>query len=275
MGLKKYRPRTPGTRWSSVLDFSELTKGKKPEKSLMEALNKTGGRNNRGRITSSARGGGHKRRYRIIDFGYSKKGINGIVEAIEYDPNRSANIALVKYPDGEKKYTIATDGLRSGVSIMCGKGAKIEIGNAMALKDMPLGTEICCIELTPGRGAQMARSAGNSAVLAAKDGGQAHIKLPSGEVRLVSEECFATIGKVGNLDHENVELGKAGRNIYRGKRPKSRAVAKNPVDHPMGGGEGKSSGGRHPCTPWGKITKGLKTRKKKKASSSKILKRRK
>jgi len=271
---RKFRPRTPGTRFGSVSKFDDITK-KTPEKSLLTELRKTGGRNSNGRKTVSSKGGGHKRRYRLIDFRYSKKEIAGVVEGIEYDPNRSANIALINYDDGDKGYIIAAADLRVGAKVECGEKAKIEAGNAMPLKRIPLGTEIYCIELNAGRGAKMARSAGNSAVLEAKDAGNIHLRLPSGEVRLVKEDCYATIGKVGNAEHEKIVLGKAGRMRYLGKKPKSRAVAKNPVDHPMGGGEGKSSGGRHPVTPWGKITRGLKTRNKKKASSKLIIKRRK
>jgi large subunit ribosomal protein L2 len=274
MGIKKFKPTSPGRRWGNVLDFEGIAK-KRPEKSLTEPIKKTGGRNNRGRKTVSSKGGGHKRLFRLIDFKYSMKGTPGTVESIEYDPNRSAHIALVQYEEGKKLYTIATEGVKAGSVISSGTGAKIEKGNSMELKNMPLGTEVCCIELYPGRGAVIARSAGNSAILAARDGGEAHLRMPSGEVRLVKEDCFATIGRIGNADHEKIELGKAGRSRHLGRRPKSRAVVKNPVDHPMGGGEGKSSGGRHPCTPWGKITKGLKTRKKNKASNSKIVKRRK
>lgn len=274
MGLKKYKSMTPGRRWGSVLTFEEITK-KKPEKSLTKPLRKTGGRNNLGRKTISARGGGHKRRYRIIDFRYSKKGQAGVIEAIEYDPNRSARIALVRYEDGEKKYVIAPADLRVGGTIRCGSGVKIETGNSMPLKDVPLGSEVYCVEMDPGKGAKIARSAGNNAMVDAKDDRNIHLRMPSGEVRLIRDDCYASIGKVGNSDHENVSIGKAGRSRHLGRRPKSRAVVKNPVDHPMGGGEGKSSGGRHPTTPWGKITKGLKTRKKNKASDSKIVKRRK
>ncbi|MDD4956102.1 MAG: 50S ribosomal protein L2 [Candidatus Omnitrophica bacterium] len=274
MAIKKYRPVTPGRRHGNIVLSDEITK-KTPEKSLTEALRKKGGRNNLGRITSRGKGGGHKRRYRLVDFKYSKKGITGTVEAIEYDPNRSANIALIKYADNTIGYIIAPFGIKVGGTIQCGPGSKIEVGNSMPLKDIPVGTEIYCIEMDPGHGAKIARSAGNNAILMAKDGGNAHINMPSGEVRLVKENCYATIGRVGNLEHENVAIGKAGRSRYMGRRPLSRAVAKNPVDHPMGGGEGKSSGGRHPVTPWGKITKGLKTRRKGKASSSKIIKRRK
>lgn len=274
MPVKKYRPMTAGTRWGNVPDFSEITK-KFPEKALTKALRKTGGRNNNGRITSRGIGQGHKRRYRLIDFRYSKKGVTGVVEAVEYDPNRSAHIALMQYEDGQKMYTIAPVGLKVGQTVQSGSGTKIEMGNSMPLNDVPLGSEVFCVELNPGHGAKIARSAGNSAVLEAKDGKNVHLRMPSGEIRLISSECYATIGKVGNTDHEKRELGKAGKSRHMGRRPLSRAVVKNPVDHPMGGGEGKSSGGRHPCTPWGKITKGLKTRNKRKASDNKILKRRK
>ncbi|HPN72495.1 MAG TPA: 50S ribosomal protein L2 [Candidatus Omnitrophota bacterium] len=271
--VKKYRPRTPGTRWSSVSEGSEITRSY-PEKSLTVTLRKTGGRNNLGRITSRGIGGGHKRRYRLIDFDYTKKGMSGEVLSIEYDPNRSANIALLQYPDGVKCYTIAPEGLKIGTRLESGPEAAIEVGNSMPLRRVPLGSEVYCVEMDPGRGAKIARSAGNNAVLEAKDGKNIHLRMPSGEVRLVNENCYATLGKVGNADHENISIGKAGRSRHRGIAPLSRAVAKNPVDHPMGGGEGKSSGGRHPVTPWGKITKGLKTRKRKKASSKKIIKRR-
>ena len=273
MAVKKFKARTPGRRWGTSSDFSEITK-KTPEKSLTVSLKKTGGRNNNGRITSRGRGGGHKRKYRLIDFKYSKKGILGTVSSIEYDPNRTARIALINYEDGDKKYIIAPVDLKVGTKVSSGSGIKIEIGNSMPLKDVPLGTQVYCVELTPGRGAIIARSAGITAQVDAKDGNDVHLRMPSGEVRLVRDECFATIGQVSNVDHEKVVLGKAGRSRYLGKRPLSRAVAKNPVDHPMGGGEGKSSGGRHPVTPWGKITKGLKTRNKKKQSNKLIVKRR-
>jgi len=274
MAMRKYKARTPGTRWGNVSEFSEITKSN-PEKSLTEALRKKGGRNNTGRKTVTGRGGGHKRRYRLIDFRYSNKEISGVVEAVEYDPNRSANIALIQFADGMKGYVIAPSGLKVGSTIESGEKAKIEVGNSMPLNRVPAGSEVYCVELTAGRGAKIARSAGNNAIVEAKDEGEVHLRLPSGEVRLVSDKCYASIGQVGNTDHEKVSLGKAGRTRHLGRTPKSRAVAKNPVDHPMGGGEGKSSGGRHPCTPWGKITKGLKTRNKKKASGRKILKRRK
>ena len=274
MAVRKYKPKTPGTRWVTVSQFEELTKGT-PEKSLIAVLKKKGGRNNYGRKTISSRGGGHKRRYRIVDFKYTKKGQAGTVQAIEYDPNRSSHIALVKYEDDSILYTIAPVGLAVGTTVHSGENVKIETGNSMPLKNVPLGAEVYCVELDPGKGAKIARSAGNGAILEAKDGDNIHLRLPSGEVRLVSADCYASIGKVGNTDHEKISIGKAGRARYMGIRPHSRAVAKNPVDHPMGGGEGKSSGGRHPVTPWGKITKGLKTRKKNKASNSKIIKRRK
>ncbi|MDP8258882.1 MAG: 50S ribosomal protein L2 [Candidatus Aadella gelida] len=273
MAVKKFKASSPGRRWGTVSDFAEITKSK-PEKSLTEALRKKGGRNNLGRMTARGKGGGHKRRYRIVDFRYTKKEICGTVEAIEYDPNRSARIALIQYEDGNKGYAIAPAGLNVGIRVESGEHAKIEIGNSMPLANVPLGAEVYCIELTPGRGAKIARSAGNSATVEAKDGDNIHLRMPSGEIRLVKSNCYASIGKVGNSDHENISLGKAGRARHLGNRPTSRAVAKNPVDHPMGGGEGKSSGGRHPVTPWGKITKGLKTRKKRKTSDSKIVKRR-
>lgn len=273
MGVKKFKASSAGRRWGNVSDFAEITKSK-PEKSLTEALRKKGGRNNLGRMTARGKGGGHKRRYRIIDFRYTKKEMSGVVEAIEYDPNRSARIALIQYEDGNKGYAIAPAGLNVGIKVESGEHAKIEVGNSMPLANVPLGAEVYCIELTSGRGAKIARSAGNSAIVEAKDGDNIHLRMPSGEIRLVKSNCYASIGKVGNSDHENISLGKAGRSRHLGIRPKSRAVAKNPVDHPMGGGEGKSSGGRHPVTPWGKITKGLKTRKKKKASNNKIVKRR-
>lgn len=274
MGIRKMRPVSPGTRFAEVITFEDLTK-KRPEKSLTCFFHKTGGRNNLGRVTVAARGGGHKRLYRIIDFNYTKKGLSGVVEAIEYDPNRSARIALARWDDGSKTYIVAPFGLTTGTGIQSGPSAKIETGNSMPLKHVPLGSEVFCVELDPGRGAKIARSAGISAIVEAKDAGNIHLRLPSGEVRLVDEKCYATIGKASNPDHENVSLGKAGRMIHLGRRPKSRGVVKNPIDHPMGGGEGKSSGGRHPCSAWGQKSKGLKTRKKRKTSDRKIIKRRK
>ncbi|KJJ84328.1 50S ribosomal protein L2 [Candidatus Omnitrophus magneticus] len=274
MGIRKYGTFSPSSRWATNLDFSDITKTK-PEKSLTTTLRKTGGRNNNGRKTVSSKGGGHKRRYRIIDFFYLNKGKAGIIEAIEYDPNRTANIAFVKYDVGQKGYIIAPVSVAVGTKIESSNTAKIEIGNSTELKNIPLGTMVHCVEFIPGKGAKIARSAGMGAIVLAKDNGIVHLKMPSGEVRLVSEACYATIGQVGNIEYENIVYGNAGRIRHLGVRPKSRAVVKNPVDHPMGGGEGKSSGGRHPCTPWGKITKGLKTRHKKKASDRKIVKRRK
>jgi len=274
MGIRKSKPSSPASRWVTCLTFDEIT-AKKPEKSLTRALPKTGGRNNRGRKTVSKKGGGHKRTYRLIDFRYSWKGKNGVVESIEYDPNRSSNIALIQYEDGKKAYIVAPLGLKPGVTIECGSSVKIETGNSTELKNIPLGITVHCVEMDAGRGAKIARSAGSAVTVAAKDAGNVHLRMPSGEIRLVSEKCYATIGRVGNVDHEKVSLGKAGRSRHKGRQPHSRAVVKNPVDHPMGGGEGKSSGGRHPCTPWGKITRGLKTRKKNKTSNSKIIKRRK
>lgn len=272
--IKKYNPTTPGRRGMSLL-VSETTKDK-PEKSLLAKRKSSGGRNNLGRITCRHRGGGVKRRIRIIDFKRDKIGGKASVLAIEYDPNRGANIALLKYEDGEKRYIIAPYGLSVGDWVISSnKEEKQKIGNAMQLKDIMVGTEIHNIEMRPYKGAQLARGGGTYAKLVAKEGDYAHIKLPSGEVRKISLLCRATIGKVGNADWENVSLGKAGRKRYLGKRPHTRGVAMNPHDHPLGGGEGKTSGGRIPCTPWGKPTKGYKTRKKGKESNKFILKRRK
>ncbi len=273
MGLKSFRPTTPGQRFKTVSDFAEIT-STEPEKSLLRPLKKSGGRDNRGHVSAWHRGGGHKRRYRLIDFRRDKRGIPAKVTTIEYDPNRSANIALLVYADGEKRYIIAPKGLEVGMAVMAGPDAEIQVGNAMPLKTVPLGTEVHNLEMIPGKGGQIARGAGAAAVLVAKEGDQAQVKMPSGEVRKFHSDCYCTIGKVGNLDHENVVIGKAGRNRWLGRRPHTRGVAMNPVDHPMGGGEGKTSGGRHPTTPWGKATKGLKTRKKK-ASDKLIVRRRK
>lgn len=272
--LKKYNPVTPGQRFKTTLDNSELSKVE-PEKSLLESLPKSGGRNNNGRITSRHRGGGHKRKYRRIDFKRDKFGIPARVSTIEYDPNRSANIALLVYVDGEKRYILAPKGIKVGDMLTSGySGVDIRVGNALSLVDIPLGSEVHNVEMVPGRGGQLARSAGASVRLMALDAGYAILRLPSGEMRKVPERCMATLGVVGNDEHEKVSYGKAGRSRWSGRRPHVRGVAMNPVDHPMGGGEGKSSGGRHPCTPWGKPTKGYKTRGKK-ASDQYIIKRRK
>jgi len=273
VGVKQFKPTTPSSRWKTVSTFKDVTK-KRPEKSLTVSIRKKGGRNNQGRICVRHRGGGHKRLYRIIDFKRDKLNIPAKVAAIEYDPSRSARIALLHYADGEKRYILAPLGLNPGDVLMVGENVEIKPGNVMPLAKIPLGTMIHNVELKRGKGAQIARSAGVFAQLAAKEGDYGHIRLPSGEIRLVRLECYATIGQVGNLDHENISLGKAGRSRWLGRRPEVRGVAKNPVDHPMGGGEGKSSGGRHPTTPWGKPTKGKKTRRKK-LSDRLIVKRRK
>ncbi len=274
MGIKTYKPTTPGLRQRSVLDFDEITQNK-PEKSLLRPLRKTGGRNNHGHVTLRFRGGGHRRAYRIIDFKRTKDGIPAVVASIEYDPNRSSNIALLNYRDGEKRYIIASLGLKVGDELMSGDKAEIRVGNSLSLKNIPLGTLVHNIEMVAGKGGQMARGAGTYAQLVAKESAYAQLKLPSGEVRVVRQECRATIGQVGNVDHENVSIGKAGRTRWLGRRPHVRGVVMNPVDHPMGGGEGKSSGGRHPCSPWGKPAKGGKTRRKKKSDDYIVTKRKK
>jgi large subunit ribosomal protein L2 len=273
MALKKYRPVTPPLRFRQTSAFEEITSAV-PEKSLLEILKKSGGRNNKGRLTARHRGGGHKRFYRKIDFKRDKRDVPARVASIEYDPNRSARIALLHYVDGEKRYILAPDGLRVNQTVMAGERAEFHVGNALPLNRIPLGTTVHNIEMRPGKGGQMARGAGAMAQLMAKEGRHATLRLPSNEMRMVPLECYATIGQVGNIDHENQVLGKAGAARWRGRRPRVRGVAMNPVDHPMGGGEGRSSGGRHPCTPWGKPTKGLKTRKKK-LSDAMIIKRRK
>jgi len=273
MGIKKYKAITPTLRYRTVSDFADVTKSE-PEKSLLSPLNRTGGRNNSGRITARRRGGGHKRRYRIIDFKRRKLGIPSKVAAIEYDPNRSARIALLHYVDGEKRYILAPNNLKVGDFVVAGPEADIKPGNALPLERVPVGTMVHNIELVAGKGGQMARSAGSFCQLMAKDGDYATLKLPSGETRMVRKECFATIGQVGNLDHENVVWGKAGKTRWMGRRPKVRGVAMNPIDHPHGGGEGKTSGGRHPVSPWGQPTKGFKTRSKNKPSSKYIVRRR-
>lgn len=262
MGIKKYNPTSPGRRFQTCSDFQEIT-ATEPEKSLLRPLKKTGGRNSYGRITSRHIGGGHKRKYRVIDFKRDKDDIPAKVATIEYDPNRTSRIALLNYADGEKRYIIAPDKLVVGDKVLSSETADIKPGNAIPLKNIPLGTLIHNLEIKVGRGAQMIRSAGSYGQLMAKEGRYAQVRLPSGSVRKVFMECKATIGQIGNNEHENISIGKAGRSRWLGKRPKVRGVAMNPVDHPMGGGEGKSSGGRHPCTPWGVPTKGHKTRRNK------------
>jgi large subunit ribosomal protein L2 len=272
MGIKTSKPTSPGRRFQGYSDFEEITRTS-PEKSLVKFLPKSGGRNCFGRTTSWHRGGGHKRKYRVIDFKRNKDGILAKVASIEYDPNRSARIALLHYADGEKRYMLAPKDLKAGDKVMSGAGAEIRLGNALPLREMPLGTHVHNIELHIGHGGQLVRGAGGSAQLMAKEGKYAQVKLPSGEVRMIHLDCRATIGQVGNLEHEKKSIGKAGRNRWLGKRPNVRGVAMNPVDHPHGGGEGKSSGGRHPVTPWGVPTKGYKTRVRK-ASDRMIVKRR-
>jgi large subunit ribosomal protein L2 len=272
MGIKKFNPITPTLRYRTVSDFAEITKST-PEKSLTEALHKTGGRNNVGRMTARRRGGGHKRLYRIVDFKRRKRSIPATVVAIEYDPNRTSRIALLNYADGEKSYIIAPNDLKVGDRVIAGPEADIKPGNALPLEKVPVGTMVHNVELKVGRGGQMVRSAGSFAQLMAKDGNYATLRLPSGEMRMVRKECYASVGQVGNLDHENVVSGKAGRTRWLGKRPQVRGVAMNPVDHPLGGGEGKSSGGRPGCSPWG-LPDGRKTRKRKKPSTRLIVRRR-
>ncbi len=273
MPVKKFRAVTPTQRFKTVNSFEEVTAGT-PQKSLLAPLAKSGGRNSQGRMTLRRRGGGHKRRYRLIDFKRDKIGIPGKVATIEYDPNRSAFIALITYSDGEKRYILAPQGLQVGASVMAGPDAPIQVGNSLPLSRIPLGSAVHNVELNPGRGGQMARSAGVAVQLLARAEGRAQLRLPSGETREVRDECSATLGQVGNLEHGNIVLGKAGRSRWLGRRPKVRGVVMNPVDHPHGGGEGKSSGGRHPVTPWGKPTKGYKTRKRNKKSSAMIVRRR-
>lgn len=262
MPIKTYRPTTPTRRFQTVVSREEITKDK-PEKSLVAGKQRTGGRDSKGHLTSWFRGGGHKKSYRTIDFKRDKTGVPARVAAIEYDPNRSARIALLNYRDGEKRYILAPLGLAVGQTILSGPGADILVGNALPLKNIPAGTVVHNIELRPGKGGQMARSAGSQAQLVSKEGGYALLKLPSGEVRRVQVGCMATVGQVGNTDHENISHGKAGRRRWLGRRPHNRGVSMNPVDHPHGGGEGKTSGGRNPVTPWGKPTRGFKTRNNK------------
>jgi large subunit ribosomal protein L2 len=268
MPVRTYKPTSPGRRDMSVSDFGTITPGARPQRSLLGGrVNKSGGRNNNGRITSWHRGGGHKRRHRKVDFRRDKHDVPATVAAIEYDPNRSARIALLHYADGEKRYILWPHQLEVGTEVVSGAEAPVNLGNALPLAKIPVGTIVHNVELKIGRGGQMVRSAGGGAQLMAKEGVYAQLKLPSGEVRRVHVNCFATVGQVGNVDHENISKGKAGRNRWLGKKPHNRGVVMNPVDHPMGGGEGRSSGGRHPTTPWGKPTKGYKTRKNKRTAS--------
>lgn len=275
MGIRFYKPVTPGRRGASVSDFAEITDRKKrPEKSLTVRARKKGGRNNQGKITAKHRGGGHKRLYRIIDFKRSKDGVVGNVTHIEYDPNRSSRIALVQYEDGEKRYILAAEGMKAGDRIESGDSVEPNVGNCMPLSAIPLGTAVHNIEMQPGRGGQLCRSAGTSATLNARDGRWAQITLPSGEVRRIPATCRATIGVIGNSEHSSIVIGKAGRNRWKGRRPHTRGTAMNPVAHPMGGGEGRNSGGRHPCSAQGRPAKGGKTRDRKKASGKAIVRRR-
>jgi len=272
MSIKTYKPVTHSQRYKATSDFKEIT-CTSPEKSLLAPLKKSGGRNSHGRITVRRRGGGHKRFYRVVDFKRKKLGIPARVDSIQYDPNRSARIALLVYADGEKRYILAPDGLSVGDTLTSGPKAEVRVGNALPLSRIPLGTMVHAIELKPGKGAQLARSAGAACQIMAREESMVTIKLPSSEVRLFHENCMATIGQVGNLDHNNENWGKAGKSRWKGRRPKVRGVAMNPIDHPHGGGEGRSSGGRHPVTPWGVPTKGYKTRKKHKESDKFIIKR--
>jgi large subunit ribosomal protein L2 len=274
MGIRRYKPVTPGRRGATVSDFAELTVGAKPEKKLLRKIQKTGGRNNQGKITARHRGGGHKRRYRLIDFRRNKDGIPAKVDSIQYDPNRSARIALLHYADGEKRYILAPDGLTDGDKVISGPDSPPEVGNCLPLKNIPLGTTIHNIELAPGRGGKLCRSAGTNATLAARESGWAQINLPSGEIRRVPVNCRATIGSTSNSEHMGIVLGKAGRKRWLGRRPHVRGTAMNPVDHPHGGGEGRTKGGRHPVSPTGKPAKGGGTRKRRKASNVSIVRRR-
>jgi large subunit ribosomal protein L2 len=274
MPVKKLKPFTPASRFQSYTSFSDLTK-KKPEKALTGPKTERAGRNNQGHVTMRRRGGGHKQRYRTIDFRRDKDGVPGKIASIEYDPNRSARIALVSYVDGEKRYIVAPNGLEVGMTVMSGSEAEYQVGNCMALGRLPLGAVVHNVELTPGKGGQLARAAGNSCQLLAKEEKYAALRLPSGEMRRVLLECRAVVGSVGNEDHGNISIGKAGRSRWLGRRPKVRGVAMNPIDHPHGGGEGRTSGGRHPVTPWGVPTKGHKTRHPKARSNHLIIRRRK
>ncbi|TWT83695.1 50S ribosomal protein L2 [Planctomycetes bacterium CA13] len=275
MGIRVYKPTSAGRRNASVSDFAELTPGYTPEKNLLRKQQKTGGRNNQGKITARHRGGGHKQMYRLVDFRRAKDGVAATVDSVQYDPNRSARIALLKYADGEKVYVIAASGLKAGDKVLNGPDAPPTVGNCLPLKNIPLGTSICCIELRAGRGATLCRSAGTQATLMAREADWAQISLPSGEIRRIPSVCRATIGQVGNSDHMKVRLGKAGRSRWLGRRPHVRGTAMNPIDHPHGGGEGRTKGGRHPVSPQGKSAKGGATRQKRKPSNSSIVRRRK
>ena len=274
MGIRKYKPTSPGRRGASVSDFADLTTGAQPEKTLLRPLRKKGGRNNQGKITVRHRGGGHKRQYRVIDFQRNKDGVPARVASIQYDPNRSARIALLHYVDGEKRYILAPDGLQEGAELVSGPEAPPAVGNCLPLKRIPLGTSVHNIEMQPGRGGVLCRSAGSSANLMAREADWAQLTLPSGEIRRVPAQCRATIGKVGNTDHMNITLGKAGRTRWLGRRPHVRGTAMNPIDHPHGGGEGRTKGGRHPVSPTGKPAKGGSTRKRRKPSNVSIVRRR-
>jgi large subunit ribosomal protein L2 len=271
--MKKFKPTTSTLRYKTIADFTELAK-KPPEPALLRRLKKSGGRNATGLITSRRRGGGHKRKYRVVDFYRHKKGIKAQIKAIEYDPSRSARIALIIYLDGERAYIIAPLGIKVGDDIIAGPGVPVKIGNAMPLSEIPVGTDVHNVEIKKGKGAQVARSAGSYCTVVGKENGMVHLRMPSSEIRLVHGDCCGVIGQVGNIEHENIVLGSAGRARHLGRRPKVRGVAMNPVDHPMGGGEGKSAGGGHPVSPWGKKAKGKKTRSKKRASSRLIIRRR-
>lgn len=275
MSLKTFKPTSPSRRSMALSGFDEVTQGNDPEKSLIRKGSPRAGRNNAGRITVRHRGGGHKRRYRVIDFKRDKHGIPATVATVEYDPNRSARIALLHYADGEKRYILAPVGLEVGATVLSGKDVKAEIGNALPLSKIPLGSSVHNVEMTPGNGGQIARSAGQFAQVVACEGGYAQLKMPSKEMRRIRSECLATVGRVGNTDHENIVSGKAGRKRWLGIRPTVRGVAMNPVDHPMGGGEGRTSGGSHPVSPWGQPAKGKRTRKRSKTSSKYIVERRK
>ncbi|MGA2797219.1 MAG: 50S ribosomal protein L2 [Thermoguttaceae bacterium] len=275
MGIRRYNPTTPGRRGATVSDFAELTPGAKPVKSLMIRKRKKGGRNNQGVITSRHRGGGHKQHYRLIDFRRNKDDIPAVVDSIQYDPNRSARIALLHYADGEKRYILAPEGLKAGDKVLSGKDAPAAVGNCLPLSAVPLGLDIHNIEMQPGRGGVLCRAAGMRATLAARDADWAQINLPSGEIRRVPATCRATIGSIGNSDHMGIVLGKAGRKRWMGRRPHVRGTAMNPIDHPHGGGEGRTKGGRHPVSPWGKLAKGGSTRKRRKPSNKAIVRRRK